>query len=206
MHFFFQIANLQGPLGYDKFSYSWRSRKGSKFHESRGLHYSEEGYGQGDVLGFLIHLPDNHSIIPLPPIYKDKVFIALHLSKYLFCFNFFFLVLLLLKFLFQPLVKFKSYLYYEEKDEVQLELKNMKPLKGSKVKLLFFKSKILQTLFVYSLVPVPRFLFYTAIQFCTKFKSSLNEKIFVKLILFSQCPFFKFILFSEFLIYFALFC
>ncbi|CAL1287269.1 unnamed protein product [Larinioides sclopetarius] len=103
------LANLQGPLGYDKFSYSWRSRKGTKFHESRGCHYSEEGYGQGDTLGFLIHLPQIGDKIPLPPIYKDK-----------------------------PLVKFKSYLYYEEKDEVQLELKNMKPLSGSKI--VFYKN------------------------------------------------------------------
>ncbi|GBM38040.1 Set1/Ash2 histone methyltransferase complex subunit ASH2 [Araneus ventricosus] len=103
------LANLQGPLGYDKFSYSWRSRKGTKFHESRGYHYSDEGYGQGDTLGFLIHLPQIGDKIPLPPIYKDK-----------------------------PLVKFKSYLYYEEKDEVQLELKNMKPFSGSKI--VFYKN------------------------------------------------------------------
>lgn len=103
------LGNLQGPLGYDRFSYSWRSRKGTKFHESRGYHYMEEGYGHGDTLGFLIHLPDVEESVPLPHIYKDK-----------------------------PLVKFKSYLYYEEKDEVQLELKNMKPLKGSK--LAFYKN------------------------------------------------------------------
>lgn len=31
-----ELANLQTPLGYDKFGYSWRSRKGTKFHESMG--------------------------------------------------------------------------------------------------------------------------------------------------------------------------
>jgi len=31
-----ELANLQTPLGYDKFGYSWRSRKGTKFHESIG--------------------------------------------------------------------------------------------------------------------------------------------------------------------------
>ncbi|KAG8190783.1 hypothetical protein JTE90_005819 [Oedothorax gibbosus] len=98
------LANLQGPLGYDKFSYSWRSRKGTKFHESKGKHYADESYGQGDTLGFLIHLPYKSDKVPLPPICKDK-----------------------------PLVKFKSYLYYEEKDEVQKELKKMKTLKGSKI-------------------------------------------------------------------------
>ncbi|XP_042908514.1 set1/Ash2 histone methyltransferase complex subunit ASH2 isoform X3 [Parasteatoda tepidariorum] len=103
------LANLQGPLGYDKFSYSWRSRKGTKFHESKGYHYADVGYGQGDTLGFLIHLPKTSETIPLPQIYKDK-----------------------------PLVKFKSYLYYEEKDEMQLELKNMKPLPKSKI--VFYKN------------------------------------------------------------------
>ncbi|XP_054711845.1 set1/Ash2 histone methyltransferase complex subunit ASH2-like [Uloborus diversus] len=103
------LGNLQGPLGYDKFSYSWRSRKSTKFHESKGYHYNDEGYGQGDVLGFLIHLPHTANQPVLPPIYKDK-----------------------------PLVKFKSYLYYEEKDELQLELKNMKPLFGSKI--VFYKN------------------------------------------------------------------
>ena len=31
-----ELANLQTPLGFDKFGYSWRSRKGTKFHESIG--------------------------------------------------------------------------------------------------------------------------------------------------------------------------
>ena len=66
-------GNLQAPLGYDKFSYSWRSRKGTRFHQSRGKHYSDS-YSQGDVLGFYIKLPDD---VPpgkhLPPTYKDSV-------------------------------------------------------------------------------------------------------------------------------------
>ena len=36
-----QYGNLQAPCGYDKFSYSWRSRKGTRFHDSRGKSYSE---------------------------------------------------------------------------------------------------------------------------------------------------------------------
>lgn len=31
-----EMANLQTPLGFDKFGYSWRSRKGTKFHQSIG--------------------------------------------------------------------------------------------------------------------------------------------------------------------------
>lgn len=103
------LGNLQAPLGYDKFSYSWRSRKGTKFHECRGYHYNFHSYGAGDTLGFLIHLPPTSENVPLPAVYKDK-----------------------------PLVKFKSYLYYEEKDEVQQELKALAPLPGSKI--VFYKN------------------------------------------------------------------
>ncbi|KAJ1521644.1 hypothetical protein ONE63_003290 [Megalurothrips usitatus] len=103
-----EYGNLQAPLGYDKFGYSWRSRKGTRFHECHGKHFSS-GYGEGDTLGFLIVLPELHDHNYMPPVYKDK-----------------------------PLVKFKSHLYYEEKDQVQETLKNLKPLSGSKV--VFFKN------------------------------------------------------------------
>lgn len=100
-----EYANLQAPLGYDKFGYSWRSRKGTKFHESHGKHYAS-GYGEGDTVGFLIILPEQKL---QPNTYKDR-----------------------------PLVKFKSHLYYEDKDKVNEALKNLKPLPGSKI--LFFKN------------------------------------------------------------------
>ncbi|XP_049783196.1 set1/Ash2 histone methyltransferase complex subunit ASH2 isoform X2 [Schistocerca cancellata] len=96
-------ANLQAPLGYDKFGYSWRSRKGTRFHDSRGKHYSL-AYEEGDVLGFLIILPESEVGNYIPPTYKDK-----------------------------PLVKFKNHLYYEDKDRVTECLKSLKPVKGSKI-------------------------------------------------------------------------
>lgn len=71
--FVYASGNLQAPLGYDKFSYSWRSKKGTKFHQSIGKHYSS-GYGQGDTLGFFIELPDGtETAKTLPDTYKDKV-------------------------------------------------------------------------------------------------------------------------------------
>jgi Set1/Ash2 histone methyltransferase complex subunit ASH2 len=103
-----EYANLQSPLGYDKFAYSWRSRKGTKFHESHGKHYSD-GYGEGDTLGFLIVLPEQEGVRYIPNTYKDR-----------------------------PLVKFKSHLYYEDKDKVSDTLKNLKILPGSKI--YFFKN------------------------------------------------------------------
>ncbi|XP_018013745.1 set1/Ash2 histone methyltransferase complex subunit ASH2 [Hyalella azteca] len=104
-----QLANLQAPLGYDKFGYSWRSRKGTVFHESHGKHYGD-GFSKDDVLGILIHIPpESNPVSMLPPTYKDK-----------------------------PLVKFRSHLYYEDKDDIAAAVKQLKPVKGSYIK--FFKN------------------------------------------------------------------
>lgn len=111
-----EYGNLQAPLGYDKFGYSWRSRKGTRFHESHGKHYCDGGYGEGDVLGFLIELPEEKTATEteyLPNTFKDR-----------------------------PLVKFKSHLYYEDKDKVAETLKKLRPLSGSKIR--FFKNGVCQ--------------------------------------------------------------
>ncbi|XP_031619371.1 set1/Ash2 histone methyltransferase complex subunit ASH2 isoform X1 [Contarinia nasturtii] len=105
-----EYANLQAPLGYDKFGYSWRSRKGTKFHESFGKSCSPGGYSEGDTLGFLICLPEtgpNRDY--MPNTFKDR-----------------------------PLVKFKSHLYYEDKDKITEALKNLKTVPGSRI--IFFKN------------------------------------------------------------------
>ncbi|KAL1432020.1 hypothetical protein MTO96_013690 [Rhipicephalus appendiculatus] len=102
-----ELGNLQAPLGYDRFGYSWRSRKGTRFHESRGYHYHEGGYGAGDTLGFLIELPrrkEKEGQLSLPDAFKDR-----------------------------RLVKVKSYLYFEEKDEVQQAIKALRTLPGSRI-------------------------------------------------------------------------
>ncbi|MGH0173362.1 UNVERIFIED_CONTAM: hypothetical protein FKN15_065161 [Acipenser sinensis] len=107
------LGNLQAPLGYDKFSYSWRSKKGTKFHQSNGKHYSD-GYGQGDTLGFYICLRDGtETAKALPDTYKDKA-----------------------------LIKFKSYLYFEEKDFVDKAEKSLKPVSSSKM--IFFRNGVSQ--------------------------------------------------------------
>lgn len=106
-----ELGNLQGPCGYDKFSYAWRSRKGTAFHQSKGAHFAEAGYGQGDTVGFLIVLPQDlerpegtNSNRFLPSTHKDR-----------------------------PLVKFKQYLYFEEKDELPKLSKELQILEGSKM-------------------------------------------------------------------------
>ncbi|GLD71432.1 set1/Ash2 histone methyltransferase complex subunit ASH2 [Lates japonicus] len=107
------LGNLQAPLGYDKFSYSWRSKKGTRFHQSIGKHYSS-GYGQGDTLGFFIELPDGtETAKALPDTYKDKA-----------------------------LIKFKSYLYFEEKDYVDKAEKSLKSTSPSRM--IFYKNGVSQ--------------------------------------------------------------
>lgn len=96
-------ANLQTPLGFDRFGYSWRSKKGTVFHRSRGKHYSE-GYGTGDVLGFLVELPASNKAPLLPPSYKDRA-----------------------------LIKFKNFFHFEEKDSVEETEKKLSPCPGSKI-------------------------------------------------------------------------
>ncbi len=115
------LANLQAPCGYDKFSYSWRSRKGTVFHDSHGKTYSklikseqenednnrqsDGGFTVGDVLGFYIDIPSNESNSGLLPESCKEM----------------------------TLVKFKNHLYYEEKDNFSQAEKALTPSKGSKV-------------------------------------------------------------------------
>jgi Set1/Ash2 histone methyltransferase complex subunit ASH2 len=68
-------ANLQGPLGYDKFGYSWRSRYGTAFHTARGKTFSQGGYKLGDVIGLLIVLPELSKKSSVPDSFKDKVIV-----------------------------------------------------------------------------------------------------------------------------------
>ncbi|CAF1397053.1 unnamed protein product [Adineta steineri] len=108
------LANLQTPIGTDKFGYSWRSRKGTIFHEASGLHYSSGGYAENDILGFLIILPETtHPDVMLPRKYKKL-----------------------------PLVKFKNYIYFEERDDLRTGEANLKAAKGGTI--IFYKNGINQ--------------------------------------------------------------
>ncbi|XP_064392720.1 set1/Ash2 histone methyltransferase complex subunit ASH2-like [Halichondria panicea] len=97
------LGNLQAPCGYDKLSYSWRSKYGTRFHQSKGKHYSD-AFTTGDTLGFLIHLPrKGYTGQQLPSDHKDKA-----------------------------LIKFKNFFYFEEKDDLVEEFeKGLKTLPGS---------------------------------------------------------------------------
>eukprot|EP01023_Acetabularia_acetabulum_P009550 TRINITY_DN14307_c0_g1_i1.p1 TRINITY_DN14307_c0_g1~~TRINITY_DN14307_c0_g1_i1.p1 ORF type:complete len:386 (+),score=51.10 TRINITY_DN14307_c0_g1_i1:152-1159(+) len=49
-------AELQAPVGYDKYGYSYRDVDGSKYNLAWRHEYGEP-YKEGDVIGCLIHLP-----------------------------------------------------------------------------------------------------------------------------------------------------
>jgi len=49
-------GDFQAPVGYDKYSYSYRDKEGTKFHQSRGGAYGAP-YVSGDIIGFFIRLP-----------------------------------------------------------------------------------------------------------------------------------------------------
>lgn len=129
-------GNLQAPLGYDKFSYSWRSKKGTRFHQSIGKHYSS-GYGQGDTLGFFLELPDGtETAKALPDTYKDKVPAPSvpHISPVTVSTARTHLRTDSKRFSLQALIKFKSYLYFEEKDYVDKAEKSLKSMSPSRVR------------------------------------------------------------------------
>lgn len=58
-------GDLQAPCGFDGFSYSWRMDPSTVFHESNGRPYGlNNGYKVGDVVGIMIHLPENGPVVP----------------------------------------------------------------------------------------------------------------------------------------------
>lgn len=60
-------GDLQAPVGYDGNSFGYRDIDGSKVHKALREKYGDEGYKQGDVLGFYINLPEGGSYAPNPP-------------------------------------------------------------------------------------------------------------------------------------------
>ncbi|KAI3683294.1 hypothetical protein L1987_83797 [Smallanthus sonchifolius] len=68
-------GDLQAPVGYDGNSYGYRDFNGSKVHKALREKYGEEGYVEGDVIGFYINLPDGNLYAPKAPqlvLYKGQ--------------------------------------------------------------------------------------------------------------------------------------
>ncbi|XP_059315294.1 protein TRAUCO [Lycium ferocissimum] len=60
-------GDLQAPVGYDGNSFGYRDIDGSKIHKALREKYGEVGYGEGDVIGFYINLPEGGQYAPKPP-------------------------------------------------------------------------------------------------------------------------------------------
>ncbi|KAK1293854.1 hypothetical protein QJS10_CPA16g01025 [Acorus calamus] len=60
-------GDLQAPVGYDANSFGYRDIDGSKVHKALRERYGEDGYREGDVVGFYISLPEGNSFAPKPP-------------------------------------------------------------------------------------------------------------------------------------------
>lgn len=59
--FIMEKGDLQAPVGYDRFGYGYRDVDGSKVHRGVREVYGAEGFGEGDVIGFYISMPDGDS-------------------------------------------------------------------------------------------------------------------------------------------------
>ncbi|KAK4524133.1 hypothetical protein GAYE_SCF01G2032 [Galdieria yellowstonensis] len=53
-------ADMEAPIGYDKYGYSIRDKTGEIFHEQRLTPFGES-FGEGDTIGCLLHLPPTKS-------------------------------------------------------------------------------------------------------------------------------------------------
>ncbi|XP_017227221.1 protein TRAUCO [Daucus carota subsp. sativus] len=60
-------GDLQAPVGYDGNSFGYRDIDGSKIHKALREKYGEEGYEEGDVIGFYINLPEGDLYTPTAP-------------------------------------------------------------------------------------------------------------------------------------------
>ncbi|KAJ7959732.1 Set1/Ash2 histone methyltransferase complex subunit ASH2 [Quillaja saponaria] len=60
-------GDLQAPIGYDGNSFGYRDIDGSKVHKALREKYGEEGYKEGDIIGFYINLPDGEMYAPKKP-------------------------------------------------------------------------------------------------------------------------------------------
>ncbi|KAL5206166.1 hypothetical protein ABZP36_034375 [Zizania latifolia] len=60
-------ADIHAPVGYDVFGFGYRDMDGCKMHKALRTKYADQGYGEGDVLGFYIRLPDGELYEPKQP-------------------------------------------------------------------------------------------------------------------------------------------
>lgn len=57
-------GELQAPVGYDANSYGYRDIDGCKIYKAAKEKYGDEGYKEGDIIGFYINLPEGSIYAP----------------------------------------------------------------------------------------------------------------------------------------------
>ncbi|KAI8016436.1 Protein TRAUCO [Camellia lanceoleosa] len=57
-------GDLQAPIGYDANSFGYRDIDGCKIHKALREKSGDEGYVEGDVIGFYINLPEGNLYTP----------------------------------------------------------------------------------------------------------------------------------------------
>lgn len=107
------LAVVQACVGYSKFSYGWRSLKGTAFHDGYGHTYSPPGFKQGDVLGCLIDLPDWEEQWQENDRQMSSLLPESHKS--------------------QQVIRFKNHYFFEEHDDTVGALQRLREASGSKV-------------------------------------------------------------------------
>ena len=68
-------ADLHLPVWCDAYRFGYRDVDGAKVHKAWRDKYGDQGYGEGDVVGFYISLPDGEQYEPEQPTlieYKGK--------------------------------------------------------------------------------------------------------------------------------------
>ncbi|KAK6937174.1 SPRY domain [Dillenia turbinata] len=77
-------GDLQAPVGYEANSFGYGDIDGCKIHKALREKYGEEGYVEGDVIGFYINLPEGSLYAPKAPhyvLYKGQRYVCAPDSK-----------------------------------------------------------------------------------------------------------------------------
>ncbi|XP_047328224.1 protein TRAUCO-like isoform X2 [Impatiens glandulifera] len=74
-----EIGDLQAPVGFDANSYGYRDIDGCKIYKALREKYGDEGYTEGDIIGFYINLPEGSIYAPKEQnlvLYKGQKYVS----------------------------------------------------------------------------------------------------------------------------------
>ncbi|KAL3311659.1 Set1/Ash2 histone methyltransferase complex subunit ASH2 [Cichlidogyrus casuarinus] len=133
------LANLQAPVGFDKFGYAWRSILGTKFHEACGKHYRPmvNNFAQLPVPDSIKKLTESKKEDSAPPPVKKQALESINENGLNSLVEYHWNPLPE-TYKDRPLIKFRNCFYFEEKDEASKTEKLLRILPGSKIE--FFRN------------------------------------------------------------------